>query len=278
MATVPPPVWSRNTKWRQGHLLTPDAAQALGLGDPSHPEQTLVVVASHDCDLANANMRVEPNVEVIVGKIVPRRISGMSFLRNVRTLHLDLERAGSACVIELVQNARVTISKQVLASFEPDPTCSLDVKGKHLLQRWLSARYYRASFSESFGARFNAVKDQFSQLVDHSPLQVVDVFFDVDGGENLELEEGTAHQLTIALVVQSGQDADLTEQLELEFKERIFHLFDNAMHPDAVNLVDCQLFTEQEMTLQAARKMKRWYLEHLSHASEIDQELPLTIV
>ena len=47
--------WNRDTPWRQGHLLGEDAMDALGLHHAAEAGQTLVIVASHDCDLAQAS-------------------------------------------------------------------------------------------------------------------------------------------------------------------------------------------------------------------------------
>ena len=67
MATI----WTRDTPWRQGHVLTAEATQALGLSHPETPDSTCVVVISHDCDLANHDLQVEPHVEIIIGRHLP---------------------------------------------------------------------------------------------------------------------------------------------------------------------------------------------------------------
>ncbi len=61
--------WTRDTPWRQGHLLGADAISALGLSHPFVPENTAVVVATHDCDLAQVP-KGEPCVEVILGRAI----------------------------------------------------------------------------------------------------------------------------------------------------------------------------------------------------------------
>ena len=53
--------WSRETQWRQGSVFPDDAWEALGLSNPESPQHTLVVVISHDCDLA-ADPNREPHV------------------------------------------------------------------------------------------------------------------------------------------------------------------------------------------------------------------------
>ena len=58
--------WDRRTPWRQGHVLTAETVAALGLVSDQDPVDPLVVVVSHDCDLAQ-DPTVEPAVEVIIG-------------------------------------------------------------------------------------------------------------------------------------------------------------------------------------------------------------------
>ena len=67
--------WNRDTPWRQGHLLGNDAIEALELHHAVAPDQTLVIVASHDCDLAQTSA-VEPVVEVVVGRLMTSVWSG----------------------------------------------------------------------------------------------------------------------------------------------------------------------------------------------------------
>jgi hypothetical protein len=47
-----------------------EAAHELGLMHSEAPDDTCVVVISHDCDLAN-DIDIEPEVELIPGRILP---------------------------------------------------------------------------------------------------------------------------------------------------------------------------------------------------------------
>jgi hypothetical protein len=82
-------IWTRDTPWRQGHVLTAEAAQALGLSHPESPDSTCVVVISHDCDLANDVLQIEPDVEVIVGRSVPKGDGNYFWAKAPRTLHIE---------------------------------------------------------------------------------------------------------------------------------------------------------------------------------------------
>lgn len=56
----------RDTEWRQGNLLTDEAAHALELVKVTGSSSRVVVI-SHDCDLPND---IEEFVEVIIGSLV----------------------------------------------------------------------------------------------------------------------------------------------------------------------------------------------------------------
>jgi hypothetical protein len=91
--------WTRHTPWRQGSVLPADASQALGLAHPETPDATCVVVISHDCDLANDDLQIEPEVEVIIG-CHPQKADGNYFWAKApRTIHLDLLHNGDSAIV-----------------------------------------------------------------------------------------------------------------------------------------------------------------------------------
>jgi hypothetical protein len=63
-------LWTRDTSWRQGQVLLAETAAVLNLQHPGGPDETCVVMVSHDCDIAQENLSVEPCVEIIVGRLI----------------------------------------------------------------------------------------------------------------------------------------------------------------------------------------------------------------
>ncbi|HGM8235441.1 TPA: hypothetical protein ACKQA0_005366, partial [Pseudomonas aeruginosa] len=85
--------WNRNeTLWRQGLLLASDAVEALGLHHPESPERTLVIVASHDCDLAQSPEK-EPDIEVVIGRLALEKDGNSTHAKNARKLHIEFTGA-----------------------------------------------------------------------------------------------------------------------------------------------------------------------------------------
>ena len=109
--------WNRETPWRQGRLLNSDAIDALGLRHPVTPDQTLVIVASHDCDLAQAP-EGEPVVELVIGRLVTDKDGNSTHAKNARKLHVEFSGA-DAFWAEFEATAKVSIDKWALNAFVP---------------------------------------------------------------------------------------------------------------------------------------------------------------
>lgn len=115
-------IWTRDTPWRQGHVLSAEAVQTLGLVHPDALDATCVVVISHDCDLANDDLQIEPNVEIIIGCHPTKENGNYFWAKAPRTLHLEVLRGGVPAFVELIATAKHFIPKQALAAFTPDAT------------------------------------------------------------------------------------------------------------------------------------------------------------
>lgn len=86
-----PIAWTRLTPWRQGSVVPSEAAVNLQLVKPEEAEAAVVIVISHDCDLANDNLETEPYVEVIIGRRIDKTNGNCTAAKSARILHLELQ-------------------------------------------------------------------------------------------------------------------------------------------------------------------------------------------
>ena len=128
MVEAQPTQWIRDTRWRQGSVLPAAAVERLDLHHPTEGSTTCVVVISHDCDLANDNLGVEPDVEVIIGRCINKEIGNFTWGKSPRTLHYTVTCAGAEQFVELVSTGKCYLAKNDLAQFEPDDRYSLNGK------------------------------------------------------------------------------------------------------------------------------------------------------
>lgn len=271
--------WTRYTPWRQGHVLAVDAIQALGLVHPETPDSTCVVVIGHDCDLANDALQVEPEVEVIVGRILPKGNGNYFWAKAPRTLHVDVLQNGTATVVELTATAKRLIPKQALAAFLPDATYSFPGKSLSALRSWLGVRYNRAAFPDAFVDRLSQSK------VDKSLAKIIEpvgnllsaVYFDVDDGKEIDRSDGSPYNLKIVLAYPAGDDPEQTADEAEKLEEAIANLFAKKHFDQAsgkwhgIALKACMCISEDDLTVSKARLLTQWRLEYMTLKADEEQ-------
>jgi hypothetical protein len=256
-------IWTRNTPWRQGRVLTAEAAQALKLRHPETPGLTRVVVIGHDCDLSNDNLQIEPDVEVIVGRSLPKGDGNYFWAKAPRTLHVNVSQSGSAKVIELVATDKRFIPKQALAQFLPDATCLFSGKSLSALRTWLGVRYNRAAFPDPFVACLSQLKldKRLAKLIEPVGDLLSAVYFDVDGGDEVDHPDGGAYDLKIVLAYPPGDDPEQTADKMEELAGKVERLFDQAA---GIALKSCMSISEDDLRVSQARLLTQWRLEHMT--------------
>lgn len=104
------------TAWRQGSVLAAESAARLGLV-PRGDEQALVVVISHDCDIASAEDK-EPMVELIVGRRI-ERLGADTHAKTARRLHLQFNADAAPVAVELLATQKVAAPKAAVLADAP---------------------------------------------------------------------------------------------------------------------------------------------------------------
>ena len=271
--------WTRDTPWRQGHVLTAEAIQALGLSHPETPDSTCVVVISHDCDLANDALQIEPDVEVIVGRHLPQGDGNYFWARAPRTLHVDVLRADTPAVVELIATAKALVPKEALAAFAPDTAFSFPGKSLSALRSWLGVRYNRAAFPDPFVDRLSQFKvdKRLQKIIEPVGNLLSAVYFDVDGSQEVDHSDGSPYDLKIVLAYPPGDDpehtADEVEKLEAAIEDLFSKKhFDQATGEwNGIALKGCMSISEDDLTVSKARLLTQWRLEYMTLKADEEQ-------
>ena len=273
--------WNRDTPWRQGHLLGNDAIEAFGLHQALAPDQTLVIVASHDCDLAQAP-EGEPVVEVVVGRLVTDKDKdgNCTHAKNARKLHVEF---GGAAVFwaEFEATAKLTIEKSALNDFVPRPAVHLSPENHAIFQMWLASRYRRSAFPDEFERRLTSkefkLHEKIAKAVKLHGELIAGVFFDVDEGAEIARDgPDDTYTLDITILHSADPDFDAAEKaadsvakaIEKAFKDKLFDPTKTWQH---IELRFCEPVSESVLTYQQFKQLKRWRLEHISLAAEPQQ-------
>lgn len=262
--------WSRESQWRQGSIFPDDASKYLGLSHPEAPERTIVIVISHDCDLA-ADPDREPRVEFVTGRIIDG-VKADSHAKSARRLQIEFQGPQGLTAVELSAAYKSFVNKGDLAPFDPRADIYLDAPGLSILQRWLAARYRRAAFSDEFERRLKEAKlpRRIEKALDTAGKHVIAVFFDVDGGEDFQRNgPSDVYRLGIYLLYDTSQNEPEAEAAARGAADRIEKAFESAFQGEDkswtnIRLEYCDVMSDQAMSYGNSLLFKQWRLEHIS--------------
>lgn len=269
--------WNRDTPWRQGFLLGDDAIDALGLRYPENPDRTIVVVATHDCDLAQ-DPQFEPVVEVVVGCLTTKD-GNCTHAKNARKLHIEF--VGDVQFwAGFEATDKVRIGKLELNDFAPWSGVRLRPEDHAVLQMWLASRYRRSAFADEFERRLTKetkLAEKIAKAVKPHGELIIGVFFDVDEGADVTRNgPDDTYQLDVTILHQAEPDFGAAENaartaadaIEKVFKEK---LFVPSKKWQQIELRFCEPMSESVLTYQVFKQLKRWRLEHISLAADPQQ-------
>lgn len=271
------PEWNRETPWRQGHLLDAKAIDALGLHHFETPELTLVMVITHDCDLAQ-DPGLEPLVEVVVGRH-SEKDGNYTHGKNARKLHIEF--SGDANVWgEFEATAKKYVSKTDLNNFFPREDARLSSENRAITQAWLASRYRRSAFADEFERRLTKetrLADKISKIVKPHGELIAGIFFDVDDGLEV-IRDGPNDTYSLDIVILHVSEPDFmaaetaatiaAEAIAKAFSEKLFDPTKTWQH---IELRSCDVVSESVLSYQEFKQLKRWRLEHISLAADPQQ-------
>ena len=275
----------RQLSWRQGDVLTDEAVKILGLQYPENTDDIFAVVISHDCDLTATADR-EPESEIIVGRRIAQ-MGGDSYGKTARRLHIEYQTDSGSVVLELTATAKISVNKQKLFATDPRRDIWLDGRGIGILQRWLSARYYRAAFPEAFEDRLRSAiipgKRTFPRKIEYilaeGGMHIRALLFDLDEGKDIErTTPEDLYQLGIIVLYDSLQDEPTAAGAATKAAAELEELFESAFHTSeagwkSICLQYCDPISDSAMTVAQREMVKQWRLEHMSQQDETPQPM-----
>lgn len=272
--------WDRETPWRQGFLLQDDTIKQLSLSDSVNDENKVVVmVASHDCDLAQTPNN-EPLVEVLVGLLIPEPNGNCTHAKNSRKLHIELRPGVWA---EFEATSKNSVCKILLNEHVPDLRSTLTPENHTTLQMWLASRYRRSAFPDEFERRLTdksfKLDEKISKTLKPLGALIVGIFFDVDDGiETCRSGADDTYTLDITILHTSAPDVfekaesaanDAVAAIEKAFKEKLL----KQGKWQNIELRYCIAVSEDVLTYADFKRLKRWRLDHISLAPTPQQIL-----
>lgn len=264
-----------DTDWRQGDLLTCEAAATLGLVE-ANDEGRRAIIITHDCDLPHDG---EPFVEVIIAELVvndPKPDPQLSYAKNPRRLHLTYEGAdGAPLILELRQGDRRSVPKGDFAERAmKDFSVALPVEAKRALKQWLAARYGRPAFPNEFEERLRkragkrTVEYLIAKILEPEAKYLVGLFFDLGEQRSAEAVEGEPYALSVSVVydaTEGGREARLSaERVATHLRELFEETYGKPDVATEIALDACEAVADTRLTLADLRRVDQWRLEYIS--------------
>ena len=257
--------WSRNTTWRQGSVLAQKDFQAVGLTDA--PDVDLAIAISHDCDIANDNLDIEPVVEFIFARILEQRNGNYTHGKNPRTLHLDYTHGENLVVLELLASKRLILQKNRLLAVQPDESYRL-THSRQILQSWLAARYRRHALPNSLVDRLREVFAYIEKKGKNNSSGILSFRLSYDPEDELLPEEPYELWLNVVYITDKDEYRAMSEDIAQSLKTEFPNLLEKTKDYGNVILRKCEAVSEMEFTLRDLRETVEYHLEHLSYRTE----------
>ena len=262
------PGWGQDTPWRQGQILsaqtTARLAAQLGIGDAA---ESIILVISHDCDLAHTDLAAEPHCEIIVGKAVEiDKIQGSyTQAKHQRRLHLSFTHGERKIAGDFFASQKFFIKKGDLEGDDPDSSARLSPDDLSALQRWLTIRYRRTSFPTEFNNRIRPIENRLAKIMDRTGDSLTGMYFLVDRNQDVERDgKDDPYALRIVLVENSQQDPTQTAKAFAESRFQILQLFKGQFKRgekwENIELEGVEPSSDEKMTLRQSWRLREWKL------------------
>lgn len=255
--------WTRATPWAQGGLVSQDDMEALGLAEAG---SCWGVVISHDCDLANDNLDIEPAVELIVAQLASRPDGNCQHAKNARKLHIAWEVRDEVepLWLELLATRKCSVDKRRLIALHPVPDVTLTAADQRILQSWLAARYRRQALPDSLGARLEHVVKRLEKRSKSEAATVVGYW--ISFSPAIELAPAEPYELNINIVYSIDEPAaeEAAVAVVNDITERFSELVQKA-GAGGVMLGECQAYSEEEFTLHDIRHNIELRFDYISN-------------
>lgn len=275
---------SRTSPWRQGLVLDTQTGKELLSAFVEYSERTVVIVASHDCDLASSS-EIEPVVEVIVGVCIPA-LGADTHAKTARRLHISFQTADGEIPVEFLATKKFSVPKDSLLGTNPRAEWSLQAEDLITFQKWLAARYRRAAFADEFESRLKAkparIDKKIAKILAVSSEHVLAVLFDVDEGREVSRNgPDDIYDLSITLLYDSSKNEPIAFQAAQDSADAIEEAFEKAYSEGGrwknIRLLSCTPVSDNAMTIAQGRFLKQWRLDYMSlaevpHEPVLEQE------
>lgn len=256
--------------WQQGSVLPAEVAIAVadqvaaqnvssdGLG------QAWVVVVSQDCDLVHGSYDAEPFVELLIGRPIDEVDAVKMHGRNPRLLQL-VGRAGDDRVgLAFSVHDKVRVSRDALSDHGPCTLRTIDAGDVDMIAEWLAKRYTRAAFPDAFNDRLVPAHKKIDKVLKKAGELITGIFLALSSWDEVPVET----EYKVILRATARKDGLEDAGVEKDLAGVVVKLVQAMNACEGVAVIDSELVSEAEFTLDDLRTYQRWDFDFRSRSGE----------
>lgn len=259
--------------WKQGNLLDPDDSRFKVNALYEIPDDARLLIVSQTCDLIQESFASEPFFEILCLHPLNQKPDG-GYLggKNSRRIEFSLDPPGDDIThwFALPYN-RHLINRELL--LERQPESSIQDKPLKMILAWLSRRYTRVAFPESFVKRINTRKKPIAKKFSRLNPLVSNVYVRVTTFE--ELDDAKEYLVEIILLM-GASEFDNAEHYKLcaEIKNELEFQLDKC---DGIEVKEISVESTANTTIEDLKGFLDWDYSYLSFREPEEAAIPVQV-
>ncbi len=252
--------------WRQGSVLPLSLVHTLKEQKrlPSDiNDQDLLIIVSHDCDLNNPRFEAEPNVELLLAGLSAEKNGSYSWGKNPRKFQF----LSNSQLYEASVHDRFTILRSLLLGHKPDAERPLEHEVARQICLWLSKRYFRSAFPNSFNDRIKRAESVIRKELQKRGQDITAIYILVGDDELSDRPYRIIIKATMKC--EKYENATLREDAQGAV-DKVGVEIDNC---EGIEVLDSSLVSEAEISIDDLRLLKRWDYDSLSFSKDTPDEI-----
>ena len=257
----------RKAGWRQGSFVAPGSISgSVALCSKIEPpEDSWFVVVAQDCDLVHQDFAAEPAVELLLCQPAPEDQPAWRFGRDPRRLQFEAIRdEAPPLILNASAGDRAFVERTTLAGLAPEPTITASSATVRLIAAWLSNRYIRPAFPDSFNNCLKPAERKIAAVLKRHTRFIQRIFLRVAPDDELPDDQPYSIDLWLVMTHDDWLDGD-KKAGAANALTRLESLF-GAL--PGIELAGSELRPESEITLDDVREMKAWSFDYITHRDE----------
>jgi hypothetical protein len=259
--------------WRQGSILPMIIVNMLKENSVAGlPEDIkdldLLIVVSHDCDIANSSFEAEPYAEIILARYLPVDKKNGQFFWGRHPRIFQFLTQSKELLYEISIHNKFSISRNLLLDSEPDTQRNIPKEIAKQICYWISKRYIRASFPDSFNNRISKAQKAIGDKLKKGNEAITAIYISTSDDE---LKDDEVYKILIRVTMQckAYENLDLVTNCQniVDFIEL------KLSECQGIDVLDSSLVSEAELSIDDLHFFKRWDYDYLSHSTDMPDEI-----